>query len=151
MTMSTDSDILEYMPDLFDYGIQDFTADHAKTRDDILRKLRIEWWPRFSAWSNDPSLVAYNRARPEMSADLLTESQFTRSAAFHVLAYYILPKLAKFDPDGDRFENMMKHYRSRFEEEFDLVLRDGVEYDSNDDGTVTDGEKATVHFGRLVR
>jgi hypothetical protein len=86
-----------------------------------------------------------------MDTTLLTESQFTRAAVFHVLAYYILPKLMKFDPEGDRFENMMKHYKSRFDEEFDLILRDGVEYDANDDGTVDNGEKSATHFMRIVR
>ena len=86
-----------------------------------------------------------------MDSTLLTDSQFTRTAVFHVLAYYILPKLAKFDPDGDRFENMMKHYKSRFEEEFNLVLKDGVEYDLNNDNVVGISEKASTEFMRLVR
>lgn len=151
MTMSTDLDIQEYMPDLYDYGIQDFAADHAKTRGDILRRLRIEWWPRFRPWTTDITIAGSGAGRPEMDEDLLTESQFTRAAVFHVLAYYILPKLMKFDPEGDRFENMMNHFKARFEEEFNLILRDGVEYDSNNDGTVVAGEKTPTHFMRLVR
>jgi hypothetical protein len=148
MTMSTDTDIQEYMPDLYEYGIQDFTSDHTKTREDILRRLRIEWWPKFQPWKFDARVI---NEYSEMDEDLLTESQFTRAAVFHCLAYYILPKLAKFDPEGDRFENMMKHYKSRFEEEFQLVLRDGVEYDRNQDNTVQDAEKTPINFGRLVR
>jgi hypothetical protein len=148
MAMSTDQDILEYVPDLYDYGIQDFSADHTRTREDILRRLRIDWWPRLQPYKYD---IRYVNTTPEMDADKLTESQFTRSAVFHVLAYYILPKLAKFDPEGDRFENMMKHYRSRFEEEFTLVLKDGVEYDLNNDAVVDATEKASREFSRLVR
>ena len=148
MTMSTDQNIIEYMPDLYDFGIQDFSADHAKTREDILRRLRIDWWPTNNAWQYD---ISYASVTPEMDETLLTESQFTRAAVFHVLSYYILPKLAKFDPEGDRFENMMKHYRSRFEEEYALVLRDGVEYDANNDDTISSGEKQTRNFMRLVR
>ena len=148
MTMSTDADILDYMPDLHDFGIQDFSADHEKTRQDIFRRLRIEWWPKFRPWKYDIRVL---NAYVEMDESLLTESQFTRAAVFHVLAYYILPKLAKFDPEGDRFENMMKHYKTKFEEEFDLVLRDGVEYDRNEDNVVQDAERAPINFGRLVR
>lgn len=151
MTMSTDQDIQEYMPDLYDYGIQDFSADHAKTRQDIFRRLRVEWWPKHRPWTTDITIVGSAWTQPEMDETLLTESQFTRAAVFHVLAYYILPKLMKFDPEGDRFENMQKHYKARFEEEFDLVLRDGVEYDANDDGTIETGEKQATHFMRLVR
>jgi hypothetical protein len=148
MSFATDSDVIEYVPDLHEYGIQDFSADHAKTQDDILRRLRIEWWPRLQPWKYD---IRYVNNAPEMDSTLLTDSQFTRTAVFHVLAYYILPKLAKFDPDGDRFENMMKHYKSRFEEEFNLVLKDGVEYDLNNDNTVGISEKASTEFMRLVR
>jgi hypothetical protein len=45
----------------------------------------------------------------------------------------------------------MEYYRARFKEEIELVLRDGPEYDFDNDGTVEDSEKQPVHFGRLVR
>lgn len=140
MSMSTDNDILELMPDLYDYGIQDFSDEHAKTQNDILRKLRVEWYPRYRGISSI-----------EMDSSLLTESQFTRAAVFHVLSYYILPKLTQFTTDGDRFRVMMDYYKDRFNEEFDMILRDGVEYDANDDGTVQDYEKEADIFLRLER
>jgi hypothetical protein len=148
MAMSTDNDILEYMPDLYDYGIQDFADDHANTQADITRRLRIDWWPRMRSEIFDIKVLSNS---PEMDETLLTESQFTRAAVFHVLAYYILPKLNKFDPNGDRFAEMMKYYKTRFDEEFDLVLRDGVEYDRDDDGNITNSEKTPNVFMRLVR
>ena len=119
MAMSTDNDILEYVPDLYDYGIQDFNDDHANTQADIIRRLRIDWWPRQRSDMFDIKVLSTS---PEMDSALLTESQFTRAAVFHVLAYYILPKLNKFDPNGDRFAEMMKYYKTRFDEEFDLSL-----------------------------
>lgn len=149
MAMSTDTDILEYFPDLYEYGIQDFSDYHEKTRQDILRELRIRWWPtQARQYRYDIAVVAHN---PEMDANLLTESQFKRAAVFHCLSYYILPQLNKFEPDGDRFGEMMKYYKDRWNEEFDLVLRDGVEYDSNNDDVIQDGEKAPQVFLRLVR
>ena len=45
----------------------------------------------------------------------------------------------------------MKYYKSRFDEEFDLVLRDGVDYDLNNDNIITDSERAPNVFLRLVR
>ena len=41
--------------------------------------------------------------------------------------------------------------RSRWSEEIDLVIRDGVEYDLDSDGTVTDIEKQPEYFLRLKR
>jgi|TARA_R110000787_G_scaffold110250_1_gene218904 hypothetical protein len=38
-----------------------------------------------------------------------------------------------------------------YEDEFADILRDGVEYDANDDSTITDAEKVAVHALRLVR
>jgi hypothetical protein len=150
MAMSSDTDILEYFPDLYNYGIQDFSAEHAKTRGDILRRLRIEWWPRKSqALTVDISIIGFNNT--EMDESLITESQFTRAAVFHCLAYYILPKLTQFSVDGDRFERMMTYFKSRYEEEFDAVLHDGVEYDADESGTITNAEKVTQHQQRLVR
>ena len=42
-------------------------------------------------------------------------------------------------------------YRDRYEEEFQAILRDGVEYDEDGGGTVSDSEKEPLHSLRLVR
>jgi hypothetical protein len=81
----------------------------------------------------------------------LQATQFTRAAVFHVLAYYILPQLTQHGPDRDRFREMIDFYKSKFREEFDLVLQDGVEYDFDGDGVIENTEKQTEHFNRLVR
>ena len=148
MAMSTDADVLAYEPDINQYGIQSFADEHAKTRADILRILRIDWWPRHR---NVLDQYRTTTTSVEMDETLLTESQFTKAAVYHVLAYYILPKLSKFTPDGDVFREKMEYYRARFNEEINYVLRDGVSYDFNDDGTVSDSEKQPVHYNRLVR
>ena len=53
--------------------------------------------------------------------------------------------------EPDRIGVMIDFYKARFQEEFDLVLEDGVQYDFDGDGTVEDHEEQPVHFGRLVR
>jgi len=150
MAMSTDTDVLAHEPNILDYGIQSFADEHAKTRADILRILRIDWWPRHRNVLGKYTINIID-VNLEMDDTKLTESQFTRAAVYHVLAYYILPKLSKFTPDGDVFGEKMEYYRARFKEEIELVLRDGPEYDFDNDGTVEDSEKQPVHFGRLVR
>jgi hypothetical protein len=45
----------------------------------------------------------------------------------------------------------MEHYRAEYEREMDLVLRDGVEYDLNNDNTISDNEKVATHHLRLKR
>jgi hypothetical protein len=46
---------------------------------------------------------------------------------------------------------MMDYYRGRFEHEMDLILREGVRYDINDDNTVSRDEQASVTSLRLKR
>ena len=147
-TFAADSDLLEYEPDIASFGIQQFTELHEKTYDDIIRLLRIEWWPRADYGRYDLSIVS---GRPTMNEDLVLKSQFTRAACYHVMAYYIYPRLSTFDPQGDVFREKMAYYKEKFRDEFDLCLREGVKYDFDSSGTITDSEDDPVHFNRLVR
>ena len=144
---STDLDLLTYEPQIKDWGILDFTDEHDKSTDDVNRYLRIHWWGRvsrtFETIKSSTSL--------EMDITKLSSTQLKRSTIFHVIAYYILPKLTQHSAEPDRFRNMIDFYKSKWQEEIDLVLQDGVEYDADASGAVTDSEKQPVHFNRLVR
>ena len=151
MAMSTDADLIKYQPDILTYGIDEFTDEHAKARDDILRRLRDEWWVR----SRNVTNYDISRSLPslEMDNDRLTESQFTRCAVYRVLSEYALPMLTKWNAEGneDKFQVMMMHYRKKFEEEFNSILRDGVDYDFDNDGTVENTERQPFHTRRIIR
>lgn len=148
--MITIANVEEYVPDVRDYGILNFDVLLEKSRQDIFRQLRIDWWPRKSL-----GLAEYDISQLtdpiEMDETKLTESQFTRTAVYHVLGYYIMPQLTRHDPENDRFLNMMNFYREEYAREWNNVLKDGVEYDDDGDGTVQDVEKISVHYQRLVR
>jgi len=146
--MLTIEDVKQYMQDVTDYGIIDWDLYFDKTRSDIIRLLNIKWWPLRSRQKYDITIRGYYS---EFNSDLITESQFTRAAVFHCLSYYILPALTQFDPGSDRFREMMNYYKERFEEEFQLILEDGVEYDSNNDNVIDENERAPTHYGRLIR
>lgn len=148
MSMLTISNIQEYVPDVLDYGILDFTAEIQKTQSDIYRRLRVEWWPTWKANRYD---IVVRGSSVEMDTDLLTDSQFTRAASYYCLAEHILPKFTTHAIEGDKFTEMIKFYSSKFENEFNMVLRDGVEYDYNDDGVVANNEKQPQYFMRLQR
>jgi len=150
MAMSTDSDLQEYVPDILSFGINAFTDEHAKAQADIERRLRIEWWERYK----NRDYRDISRLVPEeMDATKLTESQFTRCAVYRVLSEYALPKLTRFNPEGqeDRFQVMIKHYNEKFEKEFQQILFDGVEYDDDGDSVIQNDEKEAIHSLRLVR
>ena len=45
----------------------------------------------------------------------------------------------------------MKYYRNEYDAEWTAILRDGVEYDADDDSSITNVEKEPLHTLRLVR
>ena len=137
MAFSTDSDLIALVPDILELGVTSFSTEHSKAEADILREIRINWWGR-----KDIS--------GDFNKEYLTKSQFTRSSAYLVLWKYALPKLTNW-VDGDRYQSMITFYKSRYGEELDSILRDGVEYDANNDSVVTEEEKKSVHSGRLSR
>ena len=148
-TFATDTDLLEYEPDIQKYGIAEFDSDHEKSYDDIIRLLNVRWWPKANYGQVDISIIGTSITK--LSPSMLTSSQFTRASVYHVLAYYIYPKLSKFEEEIDVFERKMNYYKQKFEEEFDLILRAGVEYDLDSSGDISEAERAPFHFNRLVR
>ena len=130
MAYSSDADLLKLIPDILDFGIETFVAEHPKAKLDIERELRIKWWPR-------------KGISGEMDNSKLTSSQFTMTSAYLVLYRYVLPQLTNWT-DGDRFGNMIDFYKARYGEELESVLADGVDYDEDGDGTVDYDEKQPV-------
>ena len=138
MAIFTEDDIVEYFPDLHNYGIQDFSDMISKTESDIHRLLRIEWFPtlRVSSGEYDPTKVK--------------ESQLTRSAVYYCLFKYILPQLTQWAVEGDSFQTQIDYYSKNFYDEFDLAKRE-LFYDWNDDGTYDESERELQPAQRLVR
>lgn len=148
-TFAQDSDILEYAPDIKNYGIQDYTDLHSKTYDDILRLLNIRWWPTANYGTRDISVLG--GIDTKLSPSKLDSSQFTRAAVYHVLYQYIYPRLSTFEVEGDTFREKMAYYKEKFNEEIDSILQVGVNYDLDSSGTYEDSEKQSFYQGRLIR
>jgi len=146
--MLTIQDIQDYVPDVLDYGILDFSDEIAKTVEDIYRRLRVEWWPTWRANRYD---ITVRGIAVEMDSTLLTQTQFTRAAVYYALSEHILPKFTQHSVEGDKFSEMIKFYSQKFEHEFSMVLRDGVEYDYNNDDVIENHERTPQYFLRLQR
>lgn len=147
MAFATINDIQEYEPDILNYGLPDFDDALTKAQSDVERHLRINWWPTQQYHKYDITFV-----QPvEMDATKLTDSQFTRATVYCALGYYIYPRLSKFEPDMDMFQMKLDYYKKMYAEEIDLVIRDGVEYDIDDSGTISSAEKTPNYFLRLKR
>jgi len=145
LNVIVEADVTKYQPDAFGFGIAavDTTAVNyfEQTNNDILRRLRIEW---FSAKDSDV----------EMEDTRVNLDQFERCGVYLFLGRFMLPALTKFrsEADKDRFERMAEYYMTEFNKEFQSILEDGVEYDSDDSATIGDSEKVTLHgYNRLIR
>lgn len=137
MAFSTDSDLTDIQPDILDLGISSFYAEHAKAQADIERDLRAKFWSRTGRSG-------------EMDAAQLTSAQWTRASAYLVLWKYALPQLTNW-VDGDRFQGMISFYKDMYNQEMKAVYEDGVEYDFDDDGSISNGEKDLLITSRLNR
>jgi hypothetical protein len=137
MAFSNDSHLIDIQPDILDLGIDTFYEEHARAEAEIKREIRGTWWPK----------TGYTG---EMDDTLLTDSQWTRAAAYLVLWKYALPQLTNW-VDGDRFREMIGFYRDLYTQELQAIFADGVEYDYNEDGSISTEEKSTKVQTRLTR
>jgi hypothetical protein len=145
MAYATTQDLIQVEPTITEYGVLDFDAELARSEAEINRVLKVRW---FHTW-----LKTQANNLEEFDTTLLTSSQWTMATVYHALAYHICPKLTKFENQGseDNFQVRMNYYQGRFEHEMELCLREGVEYDADDDGTTTADETRSVSPLRLVR
>jgi len=143
MAYATLDNLLLVEPTIVDYGVLDFDAELARSEVEINRILQVRWFLIYKKENGDQTF----------DSTRLTESQWTQATVYHALAFHICPKLSKFETAGneDKFQVMMNYYQGRFEHEMDLCLRLGVEYDADNNNTISSTEKQSLHSMRLVR
>ena len=152
------TDVVEietYQPDIFGFGIasNDSKVTHyiTQTTNDILRELRIRWWPVYKS-NVYTDITVLNTV--EMVNTKVNLDQFKKAGVYLFLSKYFLPALTKFRPeaDKDRFERMIEFYLGEYNKEFRAILEDGVEYDSDANQTIAINEKEPLHgYRRLQR
>ena len=148
------SHVQEYQPDIASFGITNFDTQLQHAEDDVIRQVREEWWERYRHTVRYKDITKVTSL--ELVSSKLTGTQFRRAVCYKALGEYIFPQLSKFrDPNTgegkDSFQVQMDYYTKKYAEEFQAVLRDGVEYDEDSSGTVTASEKEPIHQLRLQR
>ena len=148
-------DVTKYQPDAFGFGIAsgdtEATNFFAQTTNDILRQLRVEWWPVYKT-NIFTDITVLNTA--EMVNTKVNLDQFERAGVYLFLGRFLLPALTKFRPETekDRFERMAEYYMAQYNIEWRMILEDGVEYDTDADGSIVTNEREPLHgFRRLTR
>ena len=148
MAYATNSDLTQYVPSIVNHGITDFTTQLTEAESDVNRYLEVNWYNKTFTQGFDQIGRAVGA---EFDATLLTDTQWTRATVFRALYAHILPLLSPFQVSGDTFQTMIDYYRNRFHEEIDMEIAQGVEYDLDNDGTVTRTEKHKVRQDRIYR
>ena len=147
------SHLQKIQPDILGFGVTDFGDQLQLAENDVLRRIREEWWERYRHEVRYKDITKVTSV--EMTDSKLTDSQWVYAVVYLCLWKYALPILTKWkDPVGegkDKFQIQIDFYRDRYEEEFQAIMRDGVEYDEDGGGTVSDSEKEPLHQLRLVR
>ena len=151
----TASDVTKYQPDAFGFGIASTDTEavnfFAQTTNDILRQLRIEWWPVYKT-NIFTDITVLNTA--EMVDTKVNLDQFERAGVYLFIGRFLAPALSKFRPETekDRFERMAEYYMSEYNKEWRMILEDGVEYDVDASGTIVANERESLHgYRRLTR
>ena len=149
------ADVTKYQPDAFGFGIAAGDTEavnfFAQTTNDILRQLRVEWWPVYKQ-NVFTDITVLNTA--EMVNTKVNLDQFERAGVYLFLGRFLLPALTKFRPETekDRFERMAEYYMAQYNIEWRMILEDGVEYDVDSSGTIVSNEREPLHgFRRLTR
>ena len=122
----TASDVTKYQPDVFDFGIASGSTEatnyFAQTTNDILRQLRIEWFPTYKR-NVYTDITVLNTV--EMENTKVNLDQFERAGVYLFLGRFLLPALTKFRPeaDKDRFERMGEYYMSEYTKSSEQYLK----------------------------
>jgi hypothetical protein len=148
-TFATLNDLLEQESNLQDYGLLDWSQELAKAQEEVIRHIRVRWYPMYL--NETRSNIRHLSPSPVMDPELLDPTQWTQATLYYCIAHQVCPKLTKFEAQGDRFQIMMDYYAKRFDTEFEIILREGVRYDSNEDDVFQPVEKETTGDLRLKR
>ena len=97
------SDVTKYQPDIFDFGIASTATEatnfFAQTTNDILRQLRIEWWPVYKTnVYTDITVLNTN----EMVDTKVNLDQFERAGVYLFIGRFLAPALTKFRPETEK-------------------------------------------------
>lgn len=121
---------------IFDHGVEDFTDELTKAESDVKRYIEVHWFNESYSMKN--RLVG-TTVSATFDSTLLTDAQWKHSTIYLAMYKYILPRLSPFR-ENDSFTNQISFYKERYFEEIKEEMAKGVEYDSNDDGSISQGE-----------
>jgi hypothetical protein len=143
--LTTDQDIFDFEPSL--EGTMAIPGKvshlHDAASDDVARALRVRWWadivrgavpsPYQGTYSEQVSTNEL-RTLDGMDTGRLSRTQLHRLAIFRLLGWHIWPRFDTHNDEATYPIKRAKHWKEKFDEELNDILRNGVGYDWNEDG-----------------
>jgi len=142
----TEDDLVEVRPDILSYGASDLEPQMLEGESIINRTIESRWY-RAAAAENGLNFhtTVFNPALL-----LNADDQLKRLAVYKSLQLSYL-YLMKEAPEPDAFERQMSTFRKLYEEELQLVLGAGLDYDWDESGAIEAGENLQPTYRRLQR
>lgn len=141
---SDDDDLVQVVPNILDFGTDDWTFLHDRAKVIIDRTLEQRWYRpeatnRSILYEDDP-----------FDADLLDADQLVWLSCYKVLelAYQYMMKPGETE---DFYERQSRYYNTRYEEELQALLSLGITYDWDADDTFDEDERISPQRRRLRR
>jgi len=126
-------------------SLADWSAEIAKAQDDILQRIKRDWW------ENNIATREYDSDHlPIIDESLLNTAILAQITCYQALGYYIMPKLARFSDEDDSYTRKITYYTDRVEQEWNKIKSMAL-YDFNADATFSDYERAGFTPRRLAR
>jgi len=150
MAFATESDLQDFMPDIFRHGHNDFTNDLANAEEDIINLIKSSWYPSairstFIRENTDLSFYAFI----PLDVTRLNSAVLKKLTIYRAAYAYIYPKMSTMkDADGDSFSRKSEFYKKMYSEEWSIVKLLAL-YDFNGDSQFSDLERR-VNNGRRV-
>lgn len=144
MTYCTDSDLVKYRPNIMDLGVDSWQQQREESYALINRVIQARWYRAVAPeMGYDPNVTLFDPTQ-------IRTGTLTRLECFKTLELAYMSLMID-SPEESGFERNMKTFRNRYNEELELVLAVGIDYDWSDSGTYDDDELYLKAPRRLSR
>ena len=142
---SQDADLVVVRPNILNLGVSGWDTQ-AKDAFDVINRTLIARWYKDVALEHN----ILDWRTTEFDPERVDADQLTKLSVYKTLEFSYM-HLMKDSPEADGFERESNFFRDRYNEELRIILGLGVNYDWDEDDTISAEEKYTPQIRRLVR
>lgn len=141
---SADSDLIQIVPKILDYNVDDWTFLHDRAKVIIDRVLEQRWYRPEATHRG----VLYEDT--PFDGDLLDADQLVWLSCYKVLEL-AHQYLMKPGPEEDFYERQSRYFAQKFDDELTTLLNLGITYDWDEDDEIDEDERLVQQRRRLYR